>query len=283
MTTVVVTLVGGVGGVGLVLVLAGLARRTVFGGEPSAVLSGRHVDRVVRSALAGGLAGLVVLTVTGWPVAAGAATALAIWFASTRDGSSRHRHELDLVDGIATWTEQVRDTISAANGLEHAIVATAPLAPRVLAPAVARLASRVEVQQMEIGLREFAVEVDHPMADFVVAALITTSQHQARDVAALLGHLAACARDDAAMRRRVWVGRARTRSAVRIIIGVIVVFMTALLLLDESYLAPYATATGQMVLAGVIALFGGSVVVMDRMGRIAVPDRFVSRRVEPTT
>lgn len=82
------------------------------------------------------------------------------------------------------------------------------------------------------------------------------------------------------MRRRVWVGRARSRSAVRIIVGVVIVFVVSLLALDDDYLAPYGSITGQVVLAGVIALFGGSIIAMDRMGRLVMPERFVGRRGE---
>ena len=80
------------------------------------------------------------------------------------------------------------------------------------------------------------------------------------------------------------MSRARTRSAVRIIGGVVVVSVIALALIDRHYLRPYGTVTGQLVLLVVIALFAGALAAMDRIGRIAVPERFVGRRVpmEPT-
>jgi hypothetical protein len=85
------------------------------------------------------------------------------------------------------------------------------------------------------------------------------------------------------MRTRVWVGRARTRSAVRIIVGVVLVFVAGLLAFDREYLAPYDSPAGQAVLALVMAMFGGSFVAMEAMGRVAVPERFVGRRAADDT
>jgi Flp pilus assembly protein TadB len=104
------------------------------------------------------------------------------------------------------------------------------------------------------GLRRFAEDVDHPTADFVAAALVTATQHQARDIGVLLGHLAQCARDESRMRSRVWVGRSRTRSAVRIITGVISVFVGGLFIFNRDYLQPYESVEGQLILSMILSI-----------------------------
>ena len=121
------------------------------------------------------------------------------------------------------------------------------------------------------------------MADFVVAALVIAAEKEARDLGALLGHLADAARDEARMRTRVWVGRARSRSAVRIIVVVVVCMVMGLLAFNRAYLQPYDSAGGQLVLGAIIATFVGSFVTMERLGRIAMPQRFVGRRVAMET
>jgi hypothetical protein len=233
---------------------------------------------MLRAALAVG-AGVVTMQLSHWPVLAAVATGAGwctpTWLASR--GS--HERELALVEAIAAWTEQIRDTLAAANGLEHAIGATSSLAPQPIAVAVERLAARVDYEPLPAALRRFAGEVDHPMADFVVAALVIAAEKEARDLGALLGHLAESARDEARMRTRVWVGRARSRSAVRIIVAVVALFVVGLLLFNRAYLAPYDTAAGQLVLAVILASFAIAFGVMARMGRIAMPQRFVARRV----
>lgn len=281
MTSLAVVLVAAVTGMGVVLVVAGVGGRTVIAvaqrAQPGVSQRPAVRSHGVRWGAAGATATVAWLT-TGWPVLAASGGAIGWWLPSALAAGRRHHRELELVEGIASWAEQLRDTISAANGLEHAIAATTPLAPRVLAPAVAGLSARMEYEPLPSALRRFADDVDHPLADFVVAALVTAARHQARELSSLLGHLATCAREEATMRTRVWVGRARSRSAVRIIVAVVVAFMSGLLVLDRSYLAAYDTADGQAVLAAVIATFGASFVAMDRMARLAVPERFVARR-----
>jgi tight adherence protein B len=283
-TVFVIVLVSMLAGVGLLLVGWGAAGRVVL--PPLRRASGDAQGTSARSGLegAGARAGFAVVgavgafAVSGWPVAGVGGAILGWVIPSGVRAGGRHQRELELVEAIATWAEQLRDTISAASGLEQAIGATAPLAPAAIAGPVQRLAARVQYERLNDGLRRFADEVAHPMADFVVAALVTASQHQARELGSLLGHLSSCARDDATMRTRVWVGRARTRSAVRIIVGVVLIFVAGLLAFDREYLAAYDSAAGQAVLALVLAMFGGSFVAMEAIGRVAVPDRFIGRR-----
>lgn len=275
----VLALLGGCAGLGLFFVWSGVHGRRLAQ-WPSGYL-GRILTRadqiVLRASLAVGAA-LATMLLSQWPVLALVALCTGWYSPTIVRNRGRHDHELALVEAIAAWTEQIRDTLAAANGLEHAIGATAPLAPRPIAVAVERLAARVDYEPLQAALRRFADEVDHPMADFVVAALVIAAEKEARDLGALLGHLAESARDEARMRTRVWVGRARSRSAVRIIVAVVALFVIGLLLFNRAYLRPYDSAAGQVVLALILSTFGVSFVLMSRMGRIAMPQRFVARR-----
>jgi hypothetical protein len=277
---IIVAMLGALVGLGLFLVRAGVRGRVVL--VRSQGLGDRlvqHADRALLRLLLAVAAAVVAIVVSHWPVLAAVAAASGWCAPSALRGRGAHGRELELVEAIASWTEQIRDTLAAANGLEHAIGATASLAPRALAEPVQRLAARVDYEGLPAALRRFADEVDHQMADFVVVALVIAAEKEARDLGALLGYLAESARDEARMRTRVWVGRARSRSAVRIIVAVVAVFVVGLLLLDRSYLRPYDTADGQLVLALILATFGASFVLMSRMGRIAMPQRFVARRL----
>jgi Flp pilus assembly protein TadB len=218
--------------------------------------------------------------VTGWPVAAAVAGVVGWWSPTAWAARGRAQREQAVVEAVATWAEQLRDTLSAASGLEHAVAATAAMASGPLAGPLHQLGARLERVPLAHAVRQFAVEVRHPSADFVAAALITASQHEARDVGALLGHLAASARDEARLRRRVWVGRARTRAATRLIAVVVVVVVVGLKMLNPQYLDAYGDATGQFVLMGVVALFAMAFMAMERLSRLGLPERF-SLRVPP--
>jgi hypothetical protein len=80
------------------------------------------------------------------------------------------------------------------------------------------------------------------------------------------------------MRTRIWVGRARTRSSVRIITFVVVGFVCALVIFNREYLSVYSSFEGQIILSGIFVLFGCSLIMLDQFSRIATPQRFIRRR-----
>lgn len=196
----------------------------------------------------------------------------------------RARDDTQLIESLAIWTEQLRDTMAGSSGLEQAVTVTAQTAPELLRPAVQRMSARLGFAPLPDSARQFADDVDHALADFVAAALITASENQVRDMGSLLGHLAECCRSDVQMRTRVWVARARLRSAVRIITIVVVVFVLGLYLLNPTYLEPYGSSSGVVALLIIGSLFAGALHLLHRLGRLDTPERFVVRRgaVGPT-
>ena len=194
--------------------------------------------------------------------------------------SRRTADDTKLVEALAVWTEQLRDTMAGARGLEQALTVTASTAPIVIRPAVQQLSAELGFTNLPDAVRNFATVVHHPLADFVAAALITASENQVRDMGSLLGNLAECCRDDVRMRTRVWVARARIRSAVRIISVVVVAFVGGLMAFNPSYLAPYASPTGLIALAIVISMFAVSFVLLQRLGQFSAPQRFIARRTD---
>jgi hypothetical protein len=53
-----------------------------------------------------------------------------------------------------------------------------------------------------------------------------------------------------------------------------------LVVFNRSYLQPFASAGGQVVLGAIFAGFGAGLVWLDRMSRYRAPDRFLARRAE---
>lgn len=269
--TLMIMLCGAVGGLGLLIVRVGLRGRQ---------LSWRKCAMTEASflkplAVGAGISSSVFL-LTGWILVAGAsglAAALIVALSRTR-GTSRMNEEV--AEAVALWTEQLRDTLAAAHGLQQTLLATSAHAPERIAPQVQRLAAKLPYAPVGQSLREFAAEVDHSSADFVAAALIAANEHEARDVGALLGHLARCSREEARMHQRIWVGRSRTRAAVRIISLTVVGFIGVLILLNRDYLAPYGSTSGQIVLAGIVAIFTLALLLLHSGSKVQVPERFVA-------
>jgi hypothetical protein len=272
----IAALLGALAGLGLFVVRAGFAGRAILHTGVAPRL-GVPVDHLLLRGVLAAVGGVSMLLLTRWPVVGAATAALGAWIPSGQALSRRTQKEIAKVEALATWTEQLRDTLGAASGLQSALVATSTLAPSEIAPAVEHLAARLEYQRTADALRCFAADVEHPVADFVVAALLVAAEHEARDLSGLLGQLAATAREEARMRTRVWVGRARTRTSMRIIAGVIPAMVGAVMLLDRHYLDPYNSASGQAALFAVLAVFAAALLGMERMGRIRLPQRFLAR------
>ncbi len=198
----------------------------------------------------------------------------------TKDSArSRRRRPApnEINEAIASWTEQLRDSLGAAGGLESAIMASGELAPRAIKQEVERLAADTKYLGAERALLHFASTLATSQSDLVVAALVTATRFQSRDLVSLLSQLADCAREESKMNLRIWVSRARVRSSVRIVIGSVVVFICGLVVFNRSYLEPFTTPDGAVVLIFLCALFATALWLLTKMARLQAPVRFVAK------
>jgi Flp pilus assembly protein TadB len=271
---------GALVGLGIFLAVSALAGRT------SELRPPRWPDRLRRATwandrlllrFAGALIAMIVVWLaTGWPVG-GMAAAVAGAAAPSMLAAKRHRTEsLQRIEAIAGWAEQLRDVMAAADGIQSANAATAPLAPPAIRPQVRRLAEGLaNRERLEPTLRRFADEVDHSLADMVVTSLLLAAERQGR-LGALLGEVARSARETAAMRMRVEATRARTYVTTRLIVGLTVAMTAWLVLLRRDYMAPFDTAGGQVMLLVIAGVFLASGVAMQRMARPQEPPRLLA-------
>lgn len=264
---------GAAAGFGITLVVLGV-RGAEGNRERWPGIRRRMEGRSLRLAIAV-VAAVLVGVGTGWPVAALLAAA-ACWAIPALFAESKAQAQvIARVEAVAGWAEMLRDTMAAAAGLEQAIAASAPVAPLPIRREVATLAARLERERLGPALRAFADEVADPTCDLVVAALLLAAEHQASRLGELLGTLATSARDQATMRLRVEAGRARTRTSVKVIVGVTLGLAVFLAVLNHGYLAPYASPLGQLVLLLVGGLFAAAFAWLARMTRPTQPARFL--------
>ena len=260
---------------GVLLVMDGTVLKPPHGAprRSRAATEGRRVAAAAASAAA-------VLLITRWPVAGLAAAALS-WFAPRLLGGKNSRNgAMARTEAIASWTEMLRDTISAAHGIEAAITATAPLAPSAIHTELRQLARRIEHEPLDHALAELADDLAHPIADLVVAALSAAATNSTRQLADLLTALAAAARDEASMQLRVEAARARMRTAVRVITAVTLFTAVALIVLNPAYVEVYSSALGQVVLVFIFACWGIALWWLAQMSQFAAPERFLLPRLE---
>ena len=228
-------------------------------------------DRTVRASTLG----FAVLLLTRWPVAA-LACGLLGWFSTDLLGGRAHRDAgVARTEAVASWTEMLRDTIAAAHGLEAAITATAPVAPKAIRAEVMTLAIAIEREPLPRALQRLAEDLAHPIADLVVSALSVAASGSVRELADLLGTLAAAARDEAAMQLRIEAARARMRTAVRVITGCTIVTASGLVILNPGYVHVYSSALGQITLSLIAICWGMALWWLARMSEFRAPERFL--------
>jgi len=268
-------------GLGLALLVAGWrgrpvgwpARRLEAGQRAVAAFDRRRV-RLTAAAVA---VGVLVVVVTGWVAGAVLAAAGVLTVPALVGPDRQAAARVARVEAVASWTEMLRDTLSAAAGLEQTVLATASTAPAALQAEVSGLAARLQRgDRLPVTLRRFADEVADPTADLVVCALVLAAEHQARQLADLLGELAREAREQVAMRLRVDASRARIRTSVRVIVGTTVAFAVGLVMFNRPFLHPYDTASGQLALLAVGGLFAVAFRWLARIAHVQTGERVLT-------
>jgi tight adherence protein B len=214
------------------------------------------------------IAGLVALLLTRW-VAIGVGVAGAVVLVPSLLAKSDAQQQITRLEALGSWTRRLGDLLAsgAASSLDSALVKSAAVAPAAITSEVGALAARIGPQGSQAALMAFAKEMADPISDEVVMSLILQQRHGGRGLAAVLADLAAHVEDQIRMRREVEADRAKPRSNVRTIVLLTLGLSGGLILFDRTYLAPYGTVTGQLALAGVVAIFAAAVLWLRRMIR----------------
>lgn len=281
-TVAVVGVALGLGATGLmVAVLPGADVALIRGTRPASGTRPKvHRSTVDIAALAlAAVVGVTCALATGWPVA-GPIGALAAYGLPRLLRQTSGAVSIAKIEAVATWTEMLRGTLAASAGLSQAIIATASLSPDPIRPATEQLAAQIRagVHPRE-ALLQFADDVADPCADRVVCSLLLAFSSRAQRLGDLLHALADSTREEVGLRLRIETSRASVRSGVRTVVVFSVVFAAGLSLLARSYLAPFGSATGQLVLLLVGGLYAGGLTLMVALARPPVPVRLLGTEV----
>ena len=221
------------------------------------------------------IVGILVLLITRWVVAAIGMALLAYSWQSL-SGAASERRSISRLEGLATWTESLRDTIAGAVGLEQAIPASIRVADSAIREPLVRLVDRLHTRMpMHLALRRFAEDLDDASADMIIAALIINSRLRGPGLRDLLGALADSVREELDMRRKVNSSRRSTRRSVQIVIAVSVLMALFLAVLDRSFLQPYDSVFGQLVLAVIVAIYGLGIWWLRKLAKFDTPQRLL--------
>jgi Flp pilus assembly protein TadB len=273
-TSLLIILLGGIVGAGLlllVLAIRGLPARPA-GAGPGKLEQWLREVLGWRGAIAV-LLGIVTLAATRWVVAGAGVGLLALSWRSL-GGAASERRAMSRLEGLAVWTESLRDTIAGAVGLEQAIPSSlrvaAPTIRRPLENLVDRLHTRVPMPE---ALRRFADELDDPSADLIIAALIINSRLRGPGLRDLLGALAGSVREELDMRRKVAAERRATRRSVQIVVAISVGLALGLAVFNHGYVKVYDKPLGQLVLVIVLAFYAAGFVWLRKLANFDPPER----------
>ncbi|WP_199521587.1 type II secretion system F family protein [Jiangella anatolica] len=273
-TILLITLIGAAIGAAVLLLI--MAIRGTEPRPPTPGSSRSLVERLGRQTVYGIIAGIAALALTRWPVAAAGAGLLVAFWPALFGGAKEERTAIARLEGLASWTESLRDTIAGAVGLEQAIPATVYAASPSIQPQLRLLADRLRIRMpMPEALERFADDLDDASADLVVSALILNARLRGPGLRQVLSSLADSARAELDMRQRVMAGRASTRRSVQIVVGVSLFFMVGLSIINRDFVEPYNSPVGQIVLGVVIAIFAIGFLWMRRLAKFEMPARFL--------
>jgi Flp pilus assembly protein TadB len=236
----------------------------------------RPLSKQSRVLMLVGLAGgVVALLVTGWVLAL-VVVPLAFVGLPTLLSSGSAAARIERLEAMEEWTRSLSGVLTVGVGLEQALVATLRSTPAAIAPEVTRLVARLRARWVtEDALRAFADELDDATGDLVAANLILGARRRGAGLASVLEGLAESVAADVRARRQVEADRAKPRATARwvtlISVGVLVV-----LAVSGTYVEPYQSALGQVILVALLAAYVATLIWMKRMAIGRNLPRFLS-------
>lgn len=223
------------------------------------------------------VAGVGTLIVTRWIVGAAAVFALVASWNRLFGGAAAERAQIDRLEALTQWTESLRDSLSGVPSLEHAMPVSIDVAPPLIRPQLQRMYDlhRAKIP-LATALYSLAAELRDPSADVVIGSLIMNSRHSGTGLPQVLTRLAAAARGELDLRRKVLASRASTRRAAKAVLAITLGMAGGFRLLNPGYVKPYNSVTGQLVLLVVVAIFAAAFLWLRQLSTGGEPDPFLS-------
>jgi tight adherence protein B len=278
--TLIPALAGALLVAGLIGIVAGLRRTPKPPPAPHRARVGvppwlRSVTPRTRILILIGLGvGVLVALLTGWlvavPLVPAAVAGLPVLLSAPPAAS-----KIERLEAMEEWTRSLSVVLTVGIGLEEAVVATLRSAPDPIRPEVTRLVARLRARwSTEDALRMFADDLNDATGDLVAANLILGARRRGAGVASVLESLAESVAADVRARRAIEADRAKPRATARWV-TLITIGVLAVLALTGSYITPYSTPLGQMILVLLLGAYVATLVWMRRMAAGKPLPRFI--------
>ncbi|WP_244928506.1 type II secretion system F family protein [Nocardioides sp. W7] len=274
MNALVPGLAGGLIAAGLLAVIVGL-RPTAVPPRPRPRRRVLRLSPRARVLVLGGLGlGLVGWLLTGWVLALVIAPVAVVGLPVLLSAPPAV-DQITRLEAMEEWTRSLSGVLTVGVGLEQALVATLRSAPAPIGGEVTRLVARLRARwDTETALRAFADELDDSTGDLIAANLILGTRRRGAGLASVLEGLAESVAADVRARRQVEADRAKPRSTARWV-TLISASVLVVLALSGTYVEPYRTPIGQVILVVLLTAYVATLIWMRRMANGQPPPRFL--------
>lgn len=209
------------------------------------------------------LAGLVTAAVwlfTGIPIAgiiAGLAVVGVPWLFTA--GRAEQRAIANL-EALEVWTRRLTDLVRTGLGLTQAIIVSTRDAPAAIEPDLREFEAQLRAGvPILLALDRFAQALGDATSDEVIVALRLHATDRGQRLSDILDKISDNIAREVTMRREVWASRADPRLTTKFMTGLAVVTLV-FLFSNTTYMRPYGTLLGQVVLAACTVVFVGLLV-----------------------
>jgi Flp pilus assembly protein TadB len=282
----VTALVPGIAGAlivaGILAAVVGLRPAPVRHAPATQPLRRIQISRRTRLMIVIGLGiGLVGWLVTGWALALviGPVAVIGLPLLLAPPPSAT---QIVRLEAMEEWTRSLAGVLTVGVGLEQALVATLRSTPGPISAEVRRLVARLRARwDTEAALRAFADELDDSTGDLIAANLILGARRRGAGLASVLEGLAESVAADVRARRQVEADRAKPRSTARWV-TIISVSVLVILAISGTYVAPYRSPFGQVLLIVLLSAYVATLIWMRRMANGRPLPRFLEPAPEST-
>lgn len=182
-------------------------------------------------------------------------------------GGRAEKRAIARVEAIGEWTRRLRDVAATGAGLQAAIASAASTAPPAIDEQARMLAARLQAGwNGREALLAFADEIDDAVCDQIIAALLLHMRDRGDKLGAVLTSIADATAKEISMRKEADAERASARVSIRFMV-VFTIVAVAVAAFSGDYMAPYATAGGQALMAILATIFVGLLVWVRSMSR----------------
>ncbi|MEV6758392.1 type II secretion system F family protein [Streptomyces sp. NPDC051214] len=186
------------------------------------------------------------------------------WIWNPAGTSSR---QIVRLEALAEWMQQLAGVHESGGTLDSAITASATRAPHVIRPQVRLLAARLRVgANPSLAYRQFADAFADGAVDNAVMLFLTHAQDHGPGLSRALQSMASLTEQEAISLRSLDAKRAQVRTGTRWV-SILSLAIAAYILTNPSWGEIYRTASGQLVMLVLGAMFAGALMGMRRLAR----------------